>query len=132
MFFLCCTFIIIATGCITTQSTSDNIIIRAEQAESGTKAAFDFVTASDDINRAFWKTNAPAFHNFAEWLRTPLTNNGVMYRRGLLMIKQVDDAKMLYKSNASQSNALLNVILDLEAAKSQASAWSTIVTSKTP
>jgi len=123
--------LIIGNGCISTASTPENIIIRAEQAESGTLAAFNFVVNSDDVNRSFWQTNAPAFHQFAEWLRTPITNNGVVTRRGLYMIKQVNDAKVLYRSNPTQSNILWTAISALELAQNQAKGWQLIATSPT-
>lgn len=117
-------------GCASLQTGSNSIVVRAEQTESGALATFNFVVNADDSNRSFWLTNAPAFHNFAEWLRQPLTNNGVMYRRGLWMVKQLDDAKLTYKANTSESNVLINAINDLESAKVQANAWYIIATTK--
>lgn len=122
------------TGCASVKSGSDPIIVRAEQVESGALASFIFVINFDNSDRGFWKTNAPAFHNFAEWLRTPVgvDSLGNTQRRGLQMISNVDSLKVAYKSNASQSNALQTAIATLAQAVSQAQSWTTIVTTQTP
>lgn len=122
------------TNCASVKSGSDPIIVRAEQVESGALASFVFVVNFDNSDRGFWKTNAPAFHNFAEWLRTPVgvDSSGNTQRRGLQMISNVDSLKVAYKSNASQSNALQTAIATLAQAVSQAQSWTTIVTTQTP
>jgi len=118
-------------GCATLSPGSDVLVVRTEQLETAA-ASFDLVVKVDHADRGFWRTNAPAFHEFAEWLRTPIPidyQTNVM-RRGLLMIKKVNDAKIVYKANAGTSNALLTAFADLRAAADQAAAWATIV--KTP
>ena len=119
-------------GCASLQKGADPIVVRAEQVETVAASAFDTVVILDNSNRGFWQTNAPAFHLFAEWLRTPITIESTnSMRRGLAMVKLVDDAKLIYVSNASQSNILNQAISDLQIAVTQAQAWSTIIQTPT-
>ena len=131
LFITACCFTVLI-GCATLQPGADPLVVRAEQLETAATASFDLVVNLDDANRTFWRTNAPAFHNFSEWLRTPIvvgpgTNT---MRRGLAMISQVDAAKLQYKASTSQSNVLLTAITILSSAIDQSTAWATIV--KTP
>jgi len=120
-------------GCANLQSGADPIIVRAEQLETTATASFDLVVSVDNSDRGFWRTNAPAFHQFAEWLRTPVpTASNPNEPRGLGMILLVDSAKLQYQMNKSQSNLLFSAMSDLAFAESQASAWSTIVKTPTP
>jgi hypothetical protein len=122
---------VIFAGCSTLQPGANPVVVRAEQLETTASAAFDLVVNTDDSNRGFWITNAPAFHNFAEWLRTPVPIPGNLNEpRGLGMILLVDQAKMTYETNSAQSNALVTAISTLQTAVDQAGAWATIV--KTP
>lgn len=115
-------------GCATLQPGADPLVVRAEQLETAAEASFQLVVSVDNSDRGFWMTNAPAFHNFAEWLRAPVALNGNTNEpRGLGMILLVDSAKMAYLSNKSQSNVLITAISDLQAAAVQADAWATIV-----
>ncbi len=121
------------TGCAQLSPGADPIVVRAEQLEQTASASFDLVVSVDNADRGFWRTNAAAFHGFAEWLRAPVaTLSNTNEPRGLGMILLVDNAKLQYQANKSQSNLLLSAMSDLSAAESQASAWSTIVKTKTP
>jgi hypothetical protein len=119
--------VLIITGCATIQKGQDPLIVRAEQSEQIAATTFDLVVNLDNSNRTFWRTNAPAFHQFAEWVRTPVEIGELTLPRGLAMIRQVDDAKVAYKSNVAQSNALLVAVSSLENASKQAQAWNTII-----
>jgi|ERR1039458_2014299 hypothetical protein len=124
--------VIFVTSCATLNPGADPIVVNAERVEIVAVSAFDTVVTLDNSNRGFWATNAPAFHNFAEWLRTPVTIESTnVTRRGLAMVKLVDDAKIIYKSNASQSNILIQAVADLQIAITQAQAWQTIVQTPT-
>ena len=115
-------------GCATVNPGADPLIVHTEQVETVAASAFDTVVLLDNSNRGFWATNAPAFHNFCEWLRTPIViESTVTMRRGLAMVKLVDDAKLIYKSNASQSNILIQAVADLQIALTQAQSWAVIV-----
>jgi len=112
---------------------SNALVVRTEQLETVSASAFDTVINLDNANRGFWITNAPAFHGFCEWLRTPVPiGPSLSMRRGLALIKLVDDAKIVYKSNLSQSNALLSAIADLQGVANQASSWAIIIQTPTP
>lgn len=120
-------------GCATNlQPGADPLTVRVEQGETIGLASFNFVVNFDDSDRGFWRTNAPAFHDFAEWLRTPIQSHGQTQRRGLAMLNEVDSAKVEYQNDHSKSNALLIVFSALTQASEQAQAWRTIVTTKTP
>jgi len=82
----------------------------------------------DNADRGFWITNAPAFHNFAEWLRTSVpTPTNPNEPRGLGLILLVDADKEAYIANKALSNNLLSAISDLQFAANQATAWQTII-----
>ena len=119
-------------GCKTLAPGADPLVVRTEQLETVAASAFDTVVILDNSNRSFWQTNAPAFHQFCEWLRTPImiesTNS---MRRGLAMVKLVDNAKLIYITNSSQSNILIQAVSDLQIAVSQAQSWSTIIQTPT-
>ena len=48
------------------------MVVRAEQSITIANATFDSAVKIDNANRSFFRTNAPAFHQFCEWLRTPV------------------------------------------------------------
>jgi hypothetical protein len=121
---------LIFVGCASLQPGADPLVVRVEQGETVAKASFDLVVNVDDSQRAFWITNAPAFHNFVEWLRAPVPLGTNAYPRGIAMIFQVDSAKVAYEADKSSSNALLTAFAALTQAESQATAWQTIVTTK--
>lgn len=133
LFAACFAALLVISGCTTLAPGADPLVVRAEQLETTANASFDLVVAVDNANRGFWLTNAPAFHQFAEWLRAkvPVPNNADQ-RRGVAMILLVDSAKLTYQANHSQSNLLIQAVSDLQAAANQAAAWSTIVKTPTP
>jgi hypothetical protein len=124
--------VLISTGCSTVASGSDPMVVNAERLETVSVSAFNTAVELDNSNRDFWMTNAPAFHSFCEWIRTPITIESTnTLPRGLAMIKMVDDAKVIYRSNSSHSNILIQVVADLQAALNQAQSWVVIVQSPT-
>jgi len=124
--------VLLLAGCASIQNGQDVLVVRAEQLETVAVSAFDTVVVLDNSNRQFWQTNAPAFHQFAEWLRTPITIESTnTMRRGLAMVKLVDDAKLIYESNSSQSNLLTQAVSDLQIAVQQAQSWQIIIQSPT-
>lgn len=125
--------LVLMVSCATVQSGADPLVVRAEQIETSGDAAFQLVVSVDNSDRGFWRTNAPAFHNFAEWLRAPVpTPSNPNEPRGLGMILLVDSAKMTYEVNKSQSNVLILAISAMTNAVTQAQGWAAIVTTKTP
>ena len=117
------------SGCAPLKPGADPLVVRAEQVESTAKITFDLVLNVDNTDRGFWRTNAPAFHAFCEWLRVPMviwvTNT---LPRASAMIAGLDTVKSDYLLARQGSNALITAITVLQSASSQASAWGSVVT----
>ena len=124
----------ILQGCATIAPGADPLVVRVEQGESTASATFDLVLNQDNSNRAFWMTNAPVFHVFCEWLRTPTTYTTSTLPRCVVIQLSVDDLKVAYQSSktASNSNALWTAWGTLSAALAQAQSWAYIVTNNAP
>lgn len=124
------------SGCVALQPGADPLVVSVERSETVAKGSFDLVLNLDNSNRAFWRTNAPAFHEFCEWLRQPQTVADTYgtntLPRGLAMLMSVDDIKMDYEASRASSNALLESLATLQSAANQASDWSTVITNKSP
>lgn len=121
-------------GCASLNPGADPLVVRVEQGQAGANATFDFVLREDNANREFWKTNALAFHQFCEWLRTPQTYMGTTNMpRVVVMQLNVDDLKTAYKNskNTGSSNALWSAFSVFSAALGQAASWQSIVTTTT-
>lgn len=118
-------------GCATLKPGADPFVVRVEQTQSVAMSTFDFVLHLDQSNRPFWRTNAPGFHNFCEWLRTPQPYGGTNVPRCIAMQANLDDLKAAYKASktAGSSNVLWNAWSVLNAAISQSGSWSNIITS---
>jgi hypothetical protein len=117
------------TGCASLQPGANPLVVRAEQAETTAKASFDLVLNLDNSNRTLFETQVPAFHNFCEWLREPQTVEGTnSLPRASAMLVQLDDLKLAYSSSTTTSNALLEGIVTVETAATQASSWLTVTT----
>lgn len=118
-------------GCATLNPGADPLVVRTEQTLSAARYTFDFVLNVDNLNRSFWITNAPALHNFCEWLRTPQTYGTNTVARCVVMQLNVDDLKLAYKAskNTGSSNALWSAWSVLNAAVDQTVSWSNIITS---
>lgn len=118
-------------GCAKLQPGADPIVVRAEQSLTAAQGTFQFVLRTDELDRGFWRTNAPGFHNFAEGLRVPtryqVTNTLPRYRVYLLM---ADDVKQDYKLGRASSNALAAVLSGLESLQRQSAAWLNVVTNR--
>lgn len=123
--------LLILIGCAHLTPGADPLVVRVEQTQSGAMGTFDLVLHEDQANRSFWATNAPAFHSFCEWLRTPQKYNGSNVARCVAIQFNVDDLKLAYKAGKTtgNSNALYTAFTVLSAAVGQASSWQNIVTS---
>jgi len=121
-----CSFFV---SCAHLQPGTDALVVRAEQVESAAKATFDLVLNVDHADRGFWRTNAPAFHGYCEWLRQPtvvwVTN---VLPRATAMIVSLNNIKTEYIMASGSSNALVSAIAVLQSAATEANAWSVIVT----
>jgi len=118
-------------GCAAVKPGADAFVVRTEQAQTVAAATFDFVLRMDQANRGMWQTNAPAFHDFCEWLRTPTAYGAALnVPRCVVMQLQVDDLKLSYQAakTAGNSNALFLAVAVLGTAVNQSASWSNIVT----
>jgi hypothetical protein len=124
--------VMVMIGCAHLQPGADPFVVTVERSETGARAGFDMILHVDQADRAFWRTNAPAFHEFCEWLRTPLTYVGTTdpLPRCVVMQLEVQDLKEAYKKarTESNSNLLYMALATLNTAGSQANSWSNIVT----
>ena len=121
-------------GCATLNPGADPLVVRVEQTLTTANATFDMVLHVDQADRGFWRTNAPAFHGFCEWLRTPVSTYADGNQpRAVAMQLNLDGLKNDYKANktVAGSNTLYRALLTLNAAVSQSSSWSNIITSPT-
>lgn len=119
---------LIVPGCATLAPGADPLVVRTEQSETTAKSTFDFVLNLDNSDRGFWRTNAPGFHNFCEWLRQPQPAGTNILPRCSAMIWDVNMIKADYKASRASSNTLYTILVTLESALNQASSWSTLVT----
>lgn len=119
------------SGCATLEPGADPFVVRVEQTQEGAKATLDLAVHLDNADRGFWRTNAPAFHQFCEWLRTPIPYKGETLQRGLEIQENVQDLKVEYKQSRTtyNSNLLWSAYAVLSQAVSQANSWSNIVSS---
>lgn len=120
----------LVVSCASLNKGADPLVVRTEQVQTAARATFDLVLTVDNTDRGFWRTNAPAFHNFCEWLRTPSNYKGATVPRCISAELLVDDAKTSYKvaKNVTNSNTLWTAVLVLQELSAQATAWQAIVT----
>lgn len=98
------------TGCSTVAPGSDPLVVRAQQVETTAYSAFDTLLKIDNANRAFFATNAPGVHAFAEQLRQPVMDGTNATRQGLLWVTQLDRITQAYETNGASSNAVESAI----------------------
>ena len=111
-------------GCASVAPGNSTVVVRAEQSIAVADSTFDSAVHIDNSNRAFFETNLPAFHQFCEWLRTPvviapLTNS---FPRGLAIVRSAESVKETYKSTRSTNDyaILISSLAVLESATVQA------------
>ena len=117
-------------GCAAVQPGADPLVVRTEQTESIAFSTFNLVVHVDDANRPFFMTNAPAFHQFAEWLRAPQMvmqspTNTITLPRGAAMLWSLDATKRAYISSKTYSNSLVSAVATVEHALAEAQMWLT-------
>ena len=114
--------LLVFQGCVAT--TGNPIVVRCEQSETITLATFQTALDIDNSNRELFKTKVPAFHNFCEWLRVPVTLNPTnTLPRGAAMIWSLNETKLAYKKGAATSNMVVTVLAPVEAALGQLQAY---------
>jgi hypothetical protein len=133
--------LLLHAGCSSVAPCQNALVVNTERTEQIAKASFDLVMHIDDSDRGFWRTNAPAFHKFVNWLRQPQTvplvpdvdiESEATLPRCLALLMTVDNVKLAYKDGLATSNDLATAVLTLQAAVNQAGAWLTIVTNRPP
>ncbi len=94
------------TGCASVQPGADALEVRAEQTVATAFNVFDTFLRLDDANRelAKAKAKAPKVHEFAEWLREAVPDNGQMVPRGLSLIQSANRVRRAYKSSRTPDN----------------------------
>jgi len=121
----------LALGCAAIKPGNDPIVVRTEQFLRASQDTFLLSLRYDQMDRGFWKTNAPAFHNYCEILRKPTAygtrTNLPQYR---VMLLSLNDVKGDYKSGKATSNELFTALSVLQGLQKQGSAWLTIVTNR--
>lgn len=123
--------IMLALGCAAIKPGNDKLVVRTEQFLTGAQASFLMTLRYDNADRGYWRTNAPAFHNFCEMLRKPTKyqaeTNLPQYR---VMLLSLNDVKADYKAGKASSNELHTALATLESLIGQGKAWVTIVNSR--
>jgi len=121
-------------GCAPLQPGADRLVVRVEQTETSAKASFKAVLTLDNNSRDFFRTNLPAFHNFCEWLRTPMPviDRGatISLPRDLAMVVSLDNLKLDYQSGRASSNNLFTAWQVLDGTISEASTWMNTINKK--
>ena len=119
------------TACAPLQPGADPLVVRVEQTETIAQDTFDQVLEIDNSQRSFYASNAPAFHQFCEWLRAPqrlgtndtatLGTNAIPRASAVLLT--LDDLKLAYKQGQASSNELVTALQVVTTAINQAQNW---------
>lgn len=133
---LCIALGLLLSGCAALAPGADALIVRTEQLEQTAQASFHLALVIDNEDRGFWRTNAPAFHNWCEWLRVPtkyearnifVTTNVTLPRYRVLLLS-IDDIKQDYRTSKAYSNSLNSALITLSSVLRQTESWLNIVT----
>ena len=117
-------------GCSTIAPGNNPLIVRCEQTQKVATATFQAVVEVDNVNRAFWQTNAPGFHRFCEWLRAPMiVGETNVFPRGVAMLWELDQVKLAYKEKKKGESEVVKVLATVEQALASAQNW--LVNTKT-
>lgn len=115
----CCSLLL--AGCAALAPGADPIVVRAQQTETVGYATLDTFLKVDNANRSLFATNAPALHQYAEWLRAPQVVNGTnVYPRGIAFMLSLDTIVQQYQKGLANSNQVANVLATAETAITQA------------
>lgn len=124
--------LLLVGGCATILPGNDPLVVETERVLTIGQGTFELVTTIDDANRSFWKTNAPPFHEFVEWLRTKITLNETnIVRRGPGMLQSLNNVKIEYKQHKASSNAVYTVLATVQSALNEAQTWLATVNTNT-
>jgi hypothetical protein len=127
------TTVLFVTGCAPLQPGADPLVVNVERAELVGKSTFDLILNVDNSNRSYWATNAPAFHEFCQWLRQRQTIERTnTLPRCVAMVLSLDDVKLDYKAARSSSNALTEALATFSSVLNQATSWSNVILPQNP
>lgn len=116
-------------ACAPLQPGADPLVVRAQQTLTTGKQTFDLVLNLDNSDRGMWRTNAPAFHNFCEWLRTPqVVDQTNSLPRGASILWNLNETLVSYQTLGGSTNALWSALSALNTTLGQATSWINIVT----
>lgn len=126
--------LIFLTACASIQKGQDPFVVEAERVITIGQGTMELVTTVDEANRGFWKTNAPAFHEFVESLRTKVVLNETnIMRRGPAILTSLNNVKLQYKASKTSSNALITAIATADSLLREAQMWlATVNTNSVP
>ena len=124
-------WLVLLVGCARLEPGTNSLIVRAEQTQAVGLATFDLVLGIDNASRDFYRTNAPAFHSFCEWLRKPVQiEDGKTLPASLALLHNLDQVKLAYSKSQVSSNVLASTLATLSVTLDQANHW--ILTIKKP
>lgn len=116
--------LVLVGGCATILPGNDPLVVETERVLTVGKGTLELVTDVDEANRTFWATNAPAFHQFVEWLRTKVTFNETnIMRRGPAILMSLESVKIQYKQHKASSNAVYTALATAQSALTEAQTW---------
>ena len=92
------------SGCSTLAPGADPVEVRAEQMEGVSADTFDLFLHVEYDNVDFCRSNLPAVHAAAEWLRQPVTLGTNVWSRDIAMVQSFDATRRAYKANRTADN----------------------------
>lgn len=112
------------SGCAALAPGADPIEVRAEQTVSVAASTFDTFLKLEYDEIGLVRSNAPAVHQFAEWLRTPTVVGTNIWPRDIALVQSANAVRQAYKANRSAANqsSLAAALAAVEAALAQAQA----------
>lgn len=131
VFFFCLCLFGTGMTCRPLDPGADPLVVRVEQASTLGKQTVQTLFNIDHADRGFWKTNAPAFHNFVNGLRQPQVIEGTnTLPRGYAILWSLQDVKNDYKLNRASSNQLWTALQTVQSVLNEAGPWLSIVTNQ--
>lgn len=123
--------LLLFSGCAVLKPGADPLVVRVEQSETVALATFNAILNVDNANRSFWRTSAPPFHAFCEFLRQPQVitqspTNLITLPRGSAMLWSLDATKRAYIGSKSYSNVVVSALATVEQALYEAQSWMTL------
>ena len=110
-------------GCAPLAPGADPVVVRAQQLEASAKSSFDAFLQIDYAGGPLLASNAPAVHQFANWLRQPqsvaLGGTNVTLPRDLAYVVGLDNVIQAYRSGKATSNDVATAMLVISSAVSQ-------------